>query len=140
MGYIVGIVLAFLVSFLARLARFDRDRAFYPTVLAVVASYYVLFAVIGGSHHALTVDVPGAGFVWVVADGTPPAAGNPNAALAVPNLLRNDFFEVHLNETTGGIAQIKGYGRSPNRLSQQLNYRFTRERTPRGFMRSAHRL
>jgi alpha-mannosidase len=43
--------------------------------------------------------------------------------------LRNEFFEVHLNETTGGIAQIKGYGRSPNRLSQQLNYRFSRERT-----------
>jgi alpha-mannosidase len=81
------------------------------------------------SHHALTVDVPGAGFVWVAADGAPPAPVAPNAELAVNNLLRNDFFEVHLNETTGGIAQIKGYGRSPNRLSQQLNFRFTRERT-----------
>jgi alpha-mannosidase len=83
----------------------------------------------GGSHQGLTVDVPGAGFVWVSADGAPPAPGAPTAALATPNLLRNDFFEVHLNETTGGIGQIKGYGRSPNRLSQQLNCRFTRERT-----------
>ncbi|MBI3864583.1 MAG: hypothetical protein HY290_22095 [Planctomycetia bacterium] len=80
-------------------------------------------------HHALTVDIPGAGFAWVAADGVPSPAVAPQSALATPNLLRNDFFEVHLNETTGGIAQIKGYGRSPNRLSQQLNFRFSRERT-----------
>ena len=30
-------------------SRFDRDRAFYPTVTIIVASYYVLFAAIGGS-------------------------------------------------------------------------------------------
>lgn len=79
------------------------------------------------NHHVLTVDVPGAGFLWVPA-GEAPAAGPP-APLALPDLVRNEFFEVHLNEATGGIAQIKGYGRSPNRLSQQLNYRFSRERT-----------
>jgi alpha-mannosidase len=83
-----------------------------------------------GRHHTLTVDVPGAGFAWVEADspGAPPAS-EPKTPLASPELLRNEFFEVHLNELTGGIAQIKGYGRSPNRLSQQLTYRFTRERT-----------
>src|SRR5205823_12350483 len=37
-------------------AGFDRDRAFYPTVLVVIASYYVLFAVMGGSSHALMVE------------------------------------------------------------------------------------
>jgi alpha-mannosidase len=58
-----------------------------------------------------------------------PPPADPAAALASPNLLRNEFFEVHLNDLTGGIAQIKEYGRSPNRLSQQLNYRFSRERT-----------
>ena len=83
-----------------------------------------------GRHHALTVDVPGAGFVWVEADlPSAPPASDPKTSLASPELLRNEFFEVHLNELTGGIAQIKGYGRSPNRLSQQLTYRFTRERT-----------
>jgi hypothetical protein len=35
----------------------DRDRAFYPTVLIVVASLYVLFAVMGGSTHALVVEL-----------------------------------------------------------------------------------
>jgi alpha-mannosidase len=83
----------------------------------------------GGAHHAVTLDVPGAGFVWVPADGDAPRSSSPTAPLAVPNLLRNEWFEVHLNDTTGGIAQIKGYGRSPNRLSQQVNYRFSRERT-----------
>jgi hypothetical protein len=52
-GYVVGIVLALLVSGFAWWAGFDRDRAFYPTVLVVVASYYVLFAVMGGSTRAL---------------------------------------------------------------------------------------
>ena len=82
----------------------------------------------GGTHHTLTVDVPGSGFVWVPADAAAVPPGS-DAPLAAPGLLRNEYFEVHLNETTGGIAQIKGYGRSPNRLSQQLNYRFSRERT-----------
>jgi hypothetical protein len=53
MAYLVGIVLALSVSVFARLVGLDRDRAFYPTVLAVVASYYDLFAVMGGSMHAL---------------------------------------------------------------------------------------
>lgn len=53
MAYLVGIVLALTVSLFARVVGLDRDRAFYPTVLAVVASYYDLFAVMGGSVHAL---------------------------------------------------------------------------------------
>jgi hypothetical protein len=56
-GYVIGVALALLVSVFARLAGFDRDRAFYPVVLAVIASYYVLFAVMGGSVHALLVEV-----------------------------------------------------------------------------------
>lgn len=56
MAYAVGIVLALLTALFARLTRFDRDRAFYPTVLIVIASYYILFAVIGGSAHALLLE------------------------------------------------------------------------------------
>jgi len=48
--------LALLVSFLARFAGFDRDKAFYPTILIVIASYYVLFAVMGASVHAMIVE------------------------------------------------------------------------------------
>jgi hypothetical protein len=54
---IIGVLLALLVSLLAWAAGFDRDRAFYPTVLCVVASYYVLFAVLGGSLPVLVAEL-----------------------------------------------------------------------------------
>jgi hypothetical protein len=57
MAAIVGVVLAVLVSLFARLVGLDRDRAFYPTLLIVIALYYVLFAVMGGSVQALAVEV-----------------------------------------------------------------------------------
>jgi hypothetical protein len=50
---IVGVLLGVGVAALAKFARFDEDRSFYPTVLVIIASYYVLFAVLGGSGHAL---------------------------------------------------------------------------------------
>ncbi len=66
MPYLIGIVLAIGVSILARVVRFDRDRAFYPTVLIVIASYYDLFAVMGGSTSALAIEsTVVAGFVLV---------------------------------------------------------------------------
>jgi len=55
--YLSGIILALAVSSYAMLIGLDRDRAFYPTVLIVVASYYVLFAVVGGSARALIDEV-----------------------------------------------------------------------------------
>jgi hypothetical protein len=56
MGYAVGIAVALVVCTFARTVGFDRDRAFYPTVLVVIASYYVLFAVMGGSTRALALE------------------------------------------------------------------------------------
>jgi hypothetical protein len=51
MPVLIGVVLALAVSTYARWIGFDRDRAFYPTVLIVIASYYVLFSIMGGSEH-----------------------------------------------------------------------------------------
>ena len=56
MAYLVGALLALAVSGMATLSRLDRDGAFYPTVMIVIASYYALFAVMGGSGHALGVE------------------------------------------------------------------------------------
>lgn len=53
MEYLAGIVVALLISLSATFIGLDRDRAFYPTVLAVIASYYALFAVMGGSVQAV---------------------------------------------------------------------------------------
>lgn len=68
MAIVIGVVLALFVSLGARRVGLDRDRAFYPTVLAVVASYYGLFAIIGGSTQALVIEsvVMGAFLVAVV--------------------------------------------------------------------------
>jgi hypothetical protein len=41
--YVVGILLASAVSLAARFIGFDKGRAFYPTVMVVIASYYRLF-------------------------------------------------------------------------------------------------
>jgi len=57
MGAAVGIAAAVLTALLGRIAGFDRDRAFYPTLLIVVASYYVLFAAMGGSARTLVVEL-----------------------------------------------------------------------------------
>ncbi|MBL8202097.1 MAG: hypothetical protein JNK40_14105 [Chromatiales bacterium] len=53
MSYIIGIATAALVALLGSVAGFDRERGFYPAILMVVASYYVLFAAIGDSANSL---------------------------------------------------------------------------------------
>lgn len=100
MEYFAGIVIAFVVSLSATFVGFDRDRAFYPTVMAVIASYYVLFAVMGGSIEAVFVEsalmlvfagVAVLGFhfnLWLVV-----------AALAAHGVL--DFFHGHLISNPG---------------------------------------
>ena len=54
--YVVGIVLSIGVALFARWVGFDRDRAFYPTVLIVIASYYVLFAAMIGSVETVLLE------------------------------------------------------------------------------------
>jgi alpha-mannosidase len=86
-----------------------------------------------GERHAALVDVPGSGFAWIPTGEqnkptqaeTPPSDATP---VVEENVIRNEFFEVHINAETGGIQTIKEFGRSPNRLSQQLAFRFPRER------------
>ena len=54
MAYLIGAGLAVAVGLFAWLVGFDRSRVFYPVVLIVVASYYLLFAVMGGSAALAT--------------------------------------------------------------------------------------
>ena len=56
MPFLVGTILALSVGLAATTLSFDRDRAFYATVMAVIASYYALFAVMGGSPQALLME------------------------------------------------------------------------------------
>ena len=59
MAYAIGVVIGVLTFAVGRFAGFDRDRAFYPTILIITASYYVLFAVMGGSTSALVAELIG---------------------------------------------------------------------------------
>ena len=54
--YVVGTVLSLAVAVFARRVGFDRDRAFYPTLVLVVASYYVLFAAMSGSVSTVLIE------------------------------------------------------------------------------------
>jgi len=56
MEYAIGLTLALSISVFASLVGFDRDRAFYPIVMIVIASYYELFAVMGQSVRALSLE------------------------------------------------------------------------------------
>ena len=57
MELLIGSVLALSVCLFATVTGLDRDRAFYPTVAMVTASYYALFAVMGGSIQVLAIEM-----------------------------------------------------------------------------------
>jgi hypothetical protein len=100
MPYLTGIVLALTVSGLATVVGLDRDRAFYPTLVLVVASYYVLFAVIGGSGHALVVEtLVMTGFLLVAMIGFKTSLWLVVAALAAHGVF--DFFHGDLVANPG---------------------------------------
>ena len=56
MEYLIGVALAAVVCAFAMLAGFDRDRVFYPTLLMPIATYYILFAVMGSSTRATIIE------------------------------------------------------------------------------------
>jgi len=66
----IGACLALVVGVFATAVRLDRDRAFYPTVMIVIASLYALFAVMGASTRALVLEsLVGAAFVLAAVSG-----------------------------------------------------------------------
>ncbi len=52
MEYVFGFGIAIVISVMASLVGLDKERGIYPVVLIVIASYFVLFAVIGASASA----------------------------------------------------------------------------------------
>jgi hypothetical protein len=56
MEYLIGVIFGLMTFAHAKLVGFARDRAFYPTILIVIASYYVLFAAIGGSTGTIIIE------------------------------------------------------------------------------------
>ena len=67
MEYVVGVVLGVVVCVFALLTRFDRSRAFYPTVLTVIPTYYILFATMANSTEALIIESAVTSAFWALA-------------------------------------------------------------------------
>lgn len=114
------------LSFLRRVVIDLPEAAGTPAVTGPVKAVQV-----DGHRRQALVEIPAAGFAWfpTSTDQSPTApTGTP---LADGCRLQNEFFEVFISESTGGLQRIKPHGRSPNRLSQQLAYRFPREMTVR---------
>lgn len=53
MEYLIGGFLAAGTALVTAALGFARDRSFFPTILIVIATYYVLFAAMGSSGQAL---------------------------------------------------------------------------------------
>jgi len=56
MEYVIGIIAATAVGLFATVIGFDKDRSFYPVVLIVIATLYLLFATMAGSTHSLVAE------------------------------------------------------------------------------------
>ena len=65
MEYLIGAVLGIVIGLLTSALGMDRDRALYPATLIVIAAYYVLFAVMGGSNEAIVAEIA-VGMLFVV--------------------------------------------------------------------------
>jgi hypothetical protein len=57
MEYLIGLLLSLAVAGLAIMIGLDRERGFYPPVLIVIASYYVLFAAMASSGRTLVIEI-----------------------------------------------------------------------------------
>jgi uncharacterized membrane protein HdeD (DUF308 family) len=94
---VVGVLLAAGVAVLGKFTRFDQDRSFYSTVLVIVASFYVLFAVLGGSGQTLVKElVVAVGFSTVAITGAlylPTLVGIGIAAHGVFDLVHDILIE-----------------------------------------------
>jgi hypothetical protein len=106
--YLIGAGVSLMVCTFAMLAGFDRDRVFYPTLLAVIASYYILFAAMGGSARALALEALIMGIFLVLA-----VAGFKRSLWLVVVALAGhgvfDFFHDLLVHNTGVPAWWPGF-------------------------------
>lgn len=100
MEYLIGIVLALAISVSATYIGFDRDRAFYPTILVVIASYYALFAVMDGSINVLIIEsVFIAAFFYAAVLGFKHNLWFIVGALLIHGVF--DFFHHHISHNPG---------------------------------------
>ncbi len=100
MHFFIGIILAAAVAAFARWGGMDRDRSFYPTVMMVIASIYVLFAAVADSPTALVAEgLIGAAFIVLAFVGFRRSLWFVVVALAAHGVF--DYFHPHAFHNPG---------------------------------------
>ena len=70
MEYLIGLVLSLVVAVFASSVGFARDRVYYPVLLIVIATYYVLFASMGAPGRVVILEsLIAAGFLLAAVIG-----------------------------------------------------------------------
>ena len=100
MAFFIGVVLALSIGLSATFLGMDRDRVFYPAVMMVIASYYALFAIMGGSGQVLAFEmVPVVAFLVAAVVGFKRSLWLVVVALAAHGVF--DFFHGQLIANPG---------------------------------------
>ena len=103
MEYLIGVGLAAAVYVFAMVSGFDRERVFYPTMVVVVAHYYILFAVMGSSTPVLAQEcMEAVAFLALAVIGFKKSLWVTAAALAGHGIF--DLFHHLLIQNAGGPA------------------------------------
>ncbi|MBI83479.1 MAG: hypothetical protein CMJ81_09805 [Planctomycetaceae bacterium] len=76
-------------------------------------------------RQQIVVDIPPVGYAWLPASDKNDFTARPSRPLAEDNILRNEYMEVRINTSNGGVQSIHDYRSRGNRLSQQLALRRT---------------
>ena len=66
-AFITGVGLAVVLAIFGKLTGYEKDRSFFPTLLIVIASYYMLFAILDGSVSTILIEIAVAAFFIVLA-------------------------------------------------------------------------
>ena len=66
-AFITGVGLAVVLAVFGKLTGYEKDRSFFPTLLIVIASYYLLFAILDGSVSTILIEIAIASFFIVLA-------------------------------------------------------------------------
>ncbi|MFO7904278.1 MAG: hypothetical protein R6U98_16560, partial [Pirellulaceae bacterium] len=83
--------------------------------------------------EGVIVDVPPMGFAWITSGDKPAKPPRrPPPVLAEEHRLFNEYFDVYINPSTGGIESLYEYEKRGNRLSQQLAVRNSRQQQATG--------
>ena len=108
MEYVIGVGAAAAVGLFASVVGFDKERSFYPVVLIVIATLYLLFAAMAKSTDSLVAEaIPALVFVAMAVLGFRKTPWFVVAGLALHGVF--DFFHHAVIENPGVPAWWPGW-------------------------------